>query len=285
MRVDESPAGPVRVLGRLRHGSTTKSILVIVHGLGGDSDSHYVLTAAALAERLGLACLRMCMRGAGGDGGDLYHAGLFTDVHAAIQSPELDRYERVLVLGYSLGGHLALRYAASGSLDPRVRAVAAICAPIDLDQAVTAIDRPERWVYRRHILTSLKDMYRAVAARRPMPLPLDAALGIGLMREWDTRIMTRRFGYPSAEAYYASESAAPRLRDVSVPTLLVEAEADPMVPADTVRTALEAHPPSPLVDVRWVRVGGHVGFPGKTSLGFGPTSGLEPQVIHWLQRY
>jgi uncharacterized protein len=273
------------VLGQLRHRSDAKSILVIIHGLGGDSESHYALMAAALAERLGLACLRMCMRGAGGDGGDLYHAGLFTDVHAAIQSPALDGYERVFVLGYSLGGHLALRYSASTLLDPRVRAVAAICAPIDLDRAVTAIDRPERWVYRHHILTSLKNMYRAVAARRPMPLPLSAARRIRLMREWDTRIMTRRFGYPSAEAYYASESAAPRLRDVSIPTLLVEAEADPMVPADTVRPVLEAHPPSPLVDVRWVRVGGHVGFPGETSLGFGSAPGLEQQVMHWLQRH
>jgi predicted alpha/beta-fold hydrolase len=284
VRVDESPAGSVRVLGRLRHRSDTKSILVLVHGLGGHSESNYMLPTAALADRMGLACLRMCMRGAGGDGGDIYHAALYTDVHAAIQSPELDRYERVILLGYSLGGHISLRYAASTSLDPRVRAVAAICAPVDLEQAVTAIDRPARWVYRKYILASLKNMYRAVAARRPMPLPLRDALGIGTMREWDRRIMTRRFGYPSAEAYYASESVAPRLRDVSVPTLLIEAEADPMVPADTVRPALAAHPPSPLVDVRWIPVGGHISFPSGLHLGLGPARGLEPQVIQWLQR-
>ncbi len=284
VHVDESPAGPVRLLGRLRHRADATSILVVVHGLGGTSESHYVIEAAARAERAGLACLRLNLRGASGDGADIYHAGLFADLHAAVTSPELERYERVLILGYSLGGHLALRYAASGSLDPRVRAVAAVCPPLDLERAVTAIDRPERWVYRRHVLSGLKAMYSAVASRRDVPLPLGEALEIRTLREWDRRIMTRRFGYQSPEAYYASESAAPRLGGLSVPSLLVATEADPMVPLDTVRPALEAYPPSSLLEVRWLRLGGHVGFPETLSLGFGAVPGLESQVIHWLER-
>jgi uncharacterized protein len=285
VRVDESPAGPVHVLGRLRHRSDSRTILVIMHGLGGHSESYYVLAAAAWAERMGLACLRMSMRGAAGDGGDIYHAGLYTDVHDAIGSPELDRYEHVVILSYSVGGHICLRYATSGALDPRVRAIAAVCAPLDLERAVTAIDRPECWMYRMNVLTALKAMYRATAARRPMPLPVRDALRISTMREWDNRIMTRHFGYASAEAYYAKESAAPRLREVAVPTLLIATEADPMVPVDTVRPALEPHPVSPLLEVKWLPVGGHVGFPRALSLGFGPVLGLESQVMHWLQRH
>ncbi|AUX21728.1 hypothetical protein SOCEGT47_022150 [Sorangium cellulosum] len=284
VHVDESPAGPVRLLGRIRHREGARAILVVIHGLGGTSESYYMIEAARRAEGAGLACLRLNLRGAGGDGDDLYHAGLFSDLHAAITSPELGRYERVLVLGYSLGGHIALRYAASGSLDARVRAVAAICPPLDLERSVTAIDQPGRWVYRRHVLSGLKEMYAAVASRRAVPLPVGEALAIRTIREWDRRIMTRRFGFQSPEAYYASESAAPRLRDLSVPSLLVATEADPMVPLDTVRPALEAYPPSPLLDIQWLRLGGHVGFPQTLSLGFGAAPGLESQVIHWLLR-
>ncbi|MGK4006027.1 alpha/beta fold hydrolase [Sorangium sp. So ce1036] len=284
VHVEESPAGPVRLLGRIRHREGARAILVVIHGLGGTSESYYMIEAARRAEGAGLACLRLNLRGAGGDGDDLYHAGLFSDLHAAIASPELGRYERVLVLGYSLGGHIALRYAASGSLDARVRAVAAICPPLDLERSVTAIDQPGRWVYRRHVLSGLKEMYAAVASRRAVPLPVGEALAIRTIREWDRRIMTRRFGFQSPEAYYASESAAPRLRDLSVPSLLVATEADPMVPLDTVRPALEAYPPSPLLDIRWLRLGGHVGFPQTLSLGFGAAPGLESQVIHWLLR-
>ncbi|WP_437680503.1 YheT family hydrolase [Sorangium sp. So ce131] len=285
VHVDDAADGPVRLLGKIRHRDDTRSILVVVHGLGGTVESHYVMEAAARAERTGLACLRLNLRGAGGDGAGIYHAGLYSDLHAAITSPELDRYERVVVLGYSLGGHIALRYAASGAIDARVRAVAAICPPLDLERTVTAIDRPERWVYRRHVMSGLKEMYSAVASRRAVPLPLREALAIRTIREWDRRIMTRWFGYESAEVYYARESAAPRLRDLAVPSLLVAAEADPMVPLDTVLPALEAHPRSPLLEVQWLRRGGHVGFPQTLSLGFGTVPGLESQVIHWLGRH
>ncbi|WP_437736623.1 alpha/beta fold hydrolase [Sorangium sp. So ce1335] len=285
VHVDESPAGPVRLLGRIRHRDGARAILVVVHGLGGTAESYYVVSAAAEAERAGLASLRINLRGAGGDGAGIYHAGLFSDLHAAIASPELARYERVLLVGYSIGGHLALRYAASGAHDPRLRAVAAICPPLDLARSVAAIDRPERWLYRRHVLSGLKEMYAAVASCRDVPLPLREALAIRTIREWDRRIMTRWFGYESPEAYYARESAAPRLRDLGVPSLLVATEADPMVPLDTVRPVLEAYPVSPLLDVQWLELGGHVGFPQTLSLGFGAVPGLESQVIHWLERH
>ncbi|WP_437625861.1 YheT family hydrolase [Sorangium sp. So ce1151] len=282
--VDDPDAGPVRLLGRIHHREGARAILVIVHGLGGTAESYYVVTAAAQAERAGLASLRLNLRGAAGDGAGIYHAGLFSDLHAAIASPELDRYERVLLVGYSMGGHIALRYAASGAHDPRVGAVAAICPPLDLERSVTAIDQPERWLYRRHVLSGLKEMYTAVASRRAVPLPLREALAIRTIREWDRRIMAPWFGFRSPEAYYASESAAPRLRDLAVPSLIVATEADPMVPLDTVRPALEAHPLSPLLDVQWLQLGGHVGFPQALSLGFGAVPGLESQVLHWLER-
>jgi len=76
---------------------------------------------------------------------------------------------------------------------------------------------------------------------------------------------------------------APRLAKVRVPSLLLEAEADPMVPPDAVRPAIEAARRAPLLDVRWLADGGHVGFPARTDLGFGGPYGLEPQIVEWLR--
>ena len=281
VRVEDPSIGLVRLHGRIRHAPGSRSLLVAVHGLGGNVDSHYTLAAARAADEAGLSCLRINMRGAGGGAVDFYHAGLFSDLHAVLQAPEIDRYERITLVGYSLGGHVSLRYAASGNLDPRVRGIAAVCPPLDLDFGASEIDKPERWVYRRHVLEGLKTMYADVATRRPVPVPLREAIAIRTLREWDSRVVAARHGFRSAEHYYAEESAGPRLSGITVPTLLVAAEADPMVPAHTLRPALEKAPPA--LDVKWMKLGGHVGFPKAARVSEGTTTeGLERQVIEWL---
>src|SRR5215831_13424001 len=121
--VAEDPKlGPVRLTRRVRH-TESRTLVMLVHGLGGDIDAPYMIAGARAADAVGFACLRLNLRGADRRGEDFYHAGLTADLHAALSSEELNRYEQVFVLGYSLGGHVTLRYATDGP-DARVQAVA-----------------------------------------------------------------------------------------------------------------------------------------------------------------
>ena len=61
---------------------------------------------------------------------------------------EIRGYRRLYVLGYSLGGHVSLRLALEKLATP-LRAVAAVCPPLDLvtcakalDEEVAPLDRP-----------------------------------------------------------------------------------------------------------------------------------------------
>lgn len=277
--VEDPDLGPVHLRGRLVEPPDARACLVIVHGLGGDPESSYCIDAALAAAPRGLASLRLGLRGSDGRGEDFYNAGLTADLHAAIASPALARFEAIYILGYSLGGHLTLRAATEERLDPRVRAVAAVCAPLDLSLSADALDRPELFLYRRHILASLKRMYAALSLRRRL-VPVREANRIRSLRTWDDRIVAPRFGFAGAEDYYTYSAVAPRLALLRVPSLLAVAEGDPMVPPDTLRAALAA--PHPKLEVRWLEEGGHVGFPGALALGLPAPLGLEPQVIAWL---
>lgn len=283
-RLDDPITGSIQLRGRLSTAASPdgRRCLLIVHGLGGDSLSHYAIDAAVAAERASLAHLRLDLRGADGSGQDFYNAALAADLRAALASPELAGFRELYVLGYSLGGHITLRFATEDGMDPRVRAVAAVCAPLDLERGAAAIDRPERWIYRRHVLSGLKQMYAAYAAHRHDALVISPAEAqrIGHLREWDEKIVAPRFGFTGASAYYAASSAGPRLPDLRVPALMVIAEADPMVPADTLRPWLTT--PHPLLDLRWIDPAGHVGFPASLDLGFPAPFGLEGQVLQWL---
>lgn len=262
--VEDPRMGPVRLTGRLRE-LPGDGLLVLVHGLGGSIESHYMVRGATAAEAAGLSCLRVNLRGADRLGDDYYHAGLTSDLHAALASPEIARFRRIWMIGYSLGGHVVLR-AATEVADPRLEAVAAVCAPVDLALSVAEIDAPGFWLYRRYLLRSLADIYRAVAARRPVPYPVERTGAIRTIREWDDRIVAPRHGFADAADYYARMSVAPRLPELKVPALLLNSDCDPMVPARAVRPALERE--SPRLRVEWVR-GGHVAFP-------------DTEVIEWL---
>jgi hypothetical protein len=281
LTTEDRALGPIQLSGRLHH-APADDVLVVVHGLGGNVDSYYVLEAVRAADAAGIACLRVNIRGSDRTGEDIYHAALTEDLHAVLASPDLARYRRVHLLGYSLGGHIVLR-AATEEIDPRVRSVAAVCPPLDLHSGARAIDAPTRLPYRRHVLNAIKDVYAAVARRRDaLPLPLADALRIRTLREWDERIVVPRFGYESADHYYSEASVAPRLGRIQIPSLVVAARHDPMIPADTLVPILESTRPP--LEVRWIERGGHVGFPAVVDLGMAGARSLEDQLVAWHLR-
>lgn len=285
---DAGPGGEtVEITGRLYDVPQALDAVVMVHGLGGCTDSVYMLRAAADAREAGLACLAMNLRGSDRRGTDYFHAGLTADLHATLASPELERFSDLHLLGFSMGGHVALR-ASTEELDPRVRAVAAVCSPLDLAPCADYIDRPALWPYRRYILGSLMDIYRGVAERRPVPVPPEEAEKISHIREWDRRIISPRWGFDGPDDYYARASVAARLDRLRLPALLVEAEDDPLVPAFSVRPVLDRYARTVqegTLEVRWISPAGHVGFPRELDLGQDARPGLGSQLLAWLQRW
>jgi hypothetical protein len=278
--LEDSVVGSLRLTGALSEVPGAEAVVVVVHGLGGGEGSEYAVRAARAVVARGLSCLRLNLRGADGQTGDLYHAGLTADLAATLSSPEVLRYPRRYVLGYSLGGHLALRLlTVPGS--PRPDATAAVCSPVDLSACVNAIDAPLAWLYRIYLLVSLRRQYARCCALRDQPVSVARARRIRTIREWDDTIVAPRHGFESAEDYYVRASVGPRLEQLEDRALLVPSEGDPMVPADTIRPWLNGRS---TLEVRWTKLGGHVGFPASLDLGLDSEPGLEHQILTWFDR-
>ncbi len=281
VEISDPAVGSVRLTGQLRVVPGGSTLLVLVHGLGGSTDSTYMLRTARVADDLGLSTLRINLRGSDRQGEDLYHAGLSGDLHEVLASPALADFSSILLFGFSLGGHLSLRFATEVE-DPRLRAVAAASAPLDLDRCVAGIDRPSGWIYRRYVLSGLCGMYAEVVARRELPLSVTEARKIRRIRDWDRRTIVPRFGFEDPEDYYRQASVAGRLGKLRVPALLVAAEEDPMVPRDAILEGLHGVPE--LLTLRWTSRGGHLAFAADLDLGEDAPRGLSGQVIGWLSR-
>jgi predicted alpha/beta-fold hydrolase len=249
--------GDVRLRGLFGGPRDSDTIVVITPGLTGTATSWYCAHAAWAVERAGFAHLRIGMRGTDRSGEDIWHGGLTDDLRATLGHAALARFARILLIGYSVGGHVSL-CAAAEQIDQRVRAVTAICPPLDLELGTVFFDQPERRPYRIAINAALNEIYAATAQRRSLPVSLARVRAARSSRERDALAIAPRFGFRSAEDYYTRASVAPRLSTIRVPTLIVAGLDDPVVPPRAIAPAIASA--GRAVTVHWRR-GGHIAFP------------------------
>jgi len=88
-------------------------LVVLVHGLTGCAESHYMRATAAILLRRGLTVMRLNLRGAGPSRPfcvEQYHAGRTEDLRAVLgQMPEHLTRSGIVLVGYSLGANQVLK--------------------------------------------------------------------------------------------------------------------------------------------------------------------------------
>lgn len=284
--VDVPDRGRLRLTATLRDVPGSRALFVLVHGLGGSERSTYVLRSARAFAELGHATLGINLRGADHAGEDFYNVALVEDLEAWCAHPRLARYERLHVIGYSMGGYNTLHHARAPR-DPRVKASVALCTPLDLKDAQLHFDAAPAFLYRRHVLGGLKAIYAAIARQgNPLPSPLADVLAVRTIREWDRLTVAPRYGYANPEAYYDALSIRPHLASLAIPVLHVHAPHDPVIPPSTILPHLPSHlpphlPPHHAIELRTAPKSGHLAFEPALDLGAPAAVGLEHQVAHW----
>lgn len=264
-----------------------RTTVIVVHGVGGSSESRCVVRAAASLHRTGLNVLRLNLRGAGQsveEAPALYHAGLTEDLRVSVDAALADRrVADVALLGFSLGGNCALKLAGEwGDAFPdRVRGVAAVSPPFDLLEVSRWLERFAALPYRRYVLGGLVTQALDFARRHPDRARYDAAAlpRLRSIRTYDDRVIAPMHGFASAEAYYRSQSSGTYLSKIRLPALVVHALDDPMVPEHTVRPWLSEIPGH--VDVALSDRGGHVGWFG----GLGESHFVDTWAMRLVTRF
>lgn len=234
--------------------------LVTVHGMSGSARSTYMQAVQRKAHRLGWRVLLLNLRGALGTehlSVTGYHGGLTDDLAALLD--DLDGAGPRLLLGFSLGGNVVLRLAAEAAGRWPLAGVAAVSPAVDLARCARALDGERRLaVYRDHFLVDLADHVRrraAVHGGRVVTAGLDE---VRTLTAFDDRFTAREHGFAGVDDYYARASAAPLLGRIDVPTLVVHARDDHLVPAEGLTTSPAMD--NPRVTVELTDRGGHCAF-------------------------
>ena len=249
--------------------------VVLVHGLEGSSDSQYIRGITARAWNAGCNVVRMNMRNCSDSDSltpTLYHSALSGDVGAVVEHYS-QRYglERVALVGYSMGGNLALKLAGEWGARPPLAAVATVCPAIDLAAGSAALHEPANRVYEWHFLRRLMRRFRRKAALFPHIYTRVIAGPIRSLRDFDDKIVAAYCGFRDADDYYYRAAAARVIDRVAVPTLILHALDDPFVLlTPETRAAILANPHMTLVETAH---GGHCAFLGSK----------RGDDIHWAE--
>ncbi len=259
---DSSGDALIGTLNRPRENA--RPPVVLVHGLTGCEDSAYIrATAAHLLDR-GHPVLRLNLRGAGLSRSHCrfqYHAGRSDDLRHALAGLDHGLVDGgVLLVGYSLGANMLLKFLAEEGETGRVLAAASVSAPIDLAAASRRMMAPRNRIYHRYMLRRMKDECLAPGAEVTAG-ERTAVSAARSVYEFDDVFVGPRNGFAGAEDYYARCSAGRMLADIRVPTLVISAGDDPWIPLAAYegvdwRANPDLHPLLP-------EGGGHVGFHGR----------------------
>ena len=264
-------------------------LVVLFHGLEGSSRSHYALALMAALRTRGMRGVVVHFRGCSGELNRLpraYHSGDAPEINWILRRLRAQNSDvPMFAMGVSLGGNALLKWLGeSGEAAAQViDAAAAVSAPLDVMAMGDALGQGFNLVYSRNFLQTLKAKSLAKLERHPGLYDAAAVRASRTLREFDDLVTAPLHGYKNTDDYWTRASSKPGLRNIRVPTLVINARNDPFLPAVALPRPVEV---SGAVTLEQPDDGGHVGFVGgnlpgdfnwlpQRVLGFFGTPGIE----------
>ncbi|MDO4997434.1 MAG: alpha/beta hydrolase [Neisseria sp.] len=224
-------------------------LIMLFHGLEGSSSSHYAVAIMNAAHAAGFHAVVAHFRSCGGVASQrFYHSGDSPEIAHMLQLMAA-RYRVIDAVGVSLGGNALAKYLGECGLagKPAIpRAAAVISAPIDLPAAGRALQRGLPYLlYTPYFLHTL--------LKKVPPAPHK----IRSLAAFDNAYTAPLHGFADKDDYYRRAMCKPFLPHIHTPTLLLNAQNDPFLPARFLPSAAEV---SEQVYLFQPQTGGHVGF-------------------------
>jgi len=239
-------------------------VLLVLHGLEGSARSHYAggLLAGWAAAHGGRGVV-LNFRSCSGELNRLprfYHSGDTGDLDVVVRRlAGREPRTPLAAVGVSLGGNVLLKWLGEqGPAAPALVAAVGISVPFDLAASARVLDRGlARVIYTRNFLRTLRAKVVAKAARYPGFVDVAAVRRARTFAAYDRALTAPLHGFADEHDYWARSSSRSYLPRIEIPTLLLGARDDPLVPSGSLPDP--GHLP-PSVRAEFPARGGHAGF-------------------------
>lgn len=242
----------------------SKRIVLISHGLEGNTDRHYVKGMVRTVNLAGWDALAYNFRGCSGEVNRLprfYHSGVTGDLEQVVNHiVSKNHYNEIALIGFSMGGNQTLLYLAKhrDTLPEELTKSIVFSVPCSLEESSYMLAKPSSYIYMKRFLRSLKK--KVVAKEQLFPNEISSAgyAQIKNFKDFDDRYTAPLHGFKNAQDYWAKCSSAPYIEQIEKPTLIINALNDPFLKGDCF--PYKHVDKNPSVSLETPKNGGHVGF-------------------------
>lgn len=257
--------------------------VILLHGLEGSSDAHYMRAMASSCLVQGWNTIRVNFRGCSGRPNHTersYHSGASDDLDAVVQWAET-KYpnERFVLIGFSLGGNVCLKYLGEVGRRASVVGGVAVSVPCDLNGSSKVLAKRINRVYMRRFMKDLVKKLELKNQNLGTDFDISTFRKMKTFAEFDGAYTAPVHGFASAEDYWTRSSSLHFFHKIDVPALLINAKDDPFLSKRCFPETIARN--SDFFYLETPADGGHVGF--LTSVLHRSYSWLESRAVEFLK--
>ncbi len=232
-------------------------IMVLLHGLEGSVNSHYIQLMLDAFVEANWRVVVLHFRSCSGRLNRLpksYHAGETDDLCYLINVLRLRYPNRIISsVGFSIGGNVLLHYLVQYQDNP-LRCAVAVSVPFELKKCADYLPKFYQWALLR---TMKQKALGKIERGYKMPVTQHELKRIYTFRSFDDAVTAPLHGFSSGYDYYERMTIRPWLSKIIHPTLIIHAIDDPLVPISCVPDQSEL---ARSVVLESLQTGGHIGF-------------------------
>ena len=243
----------------------SNTLAILIHGLEGSSESKYMISTTNALNDRGIDTVSFNLRGCSGEDNLLlstYHSGKTEDVNFVVNHI-LDNYnyQNIILVGFSLGGNLTLKYMGEyvEDISPKIKGAITVSVPIDIASSEKEMNKIKNKLYIEQFLKTIRLKVLEKSYKFPdFNLNKEKLFKAKRFKHLEYLYTVPVFGFDSPEDYWEKASSKPYLSKIDKPTLLINAKDDSFLADECFPREMAGDSKNFFLETS--KYGGHVGF-------------------------
>lgn len=215
----------------LKNGN--KRLLVLSHGLEGNSERHYIKRPAKYFSQKGWDILAWNNRSCSGEMNRLprfYHHGATEDIAAVIDRGLKENYDSIVLMGFSMGGGMQQKYLGERTPDPKIKGAISFSVPCNVLNSADKLREKGNRFYERRFVKKLKTKIYKKSEVMDLGINMEELKSVQTFKQLDKAFTLKvHTEYKDPDDFYARITSDQFLDNIEIPLLIVNALNDPML--------------------------------------------------------